>query len=271
MKLRLAAATILFFFTPLALSPVYAAVVINEIFPKPTDPANQWIELYNTGTDSVSMNLWKLENSAGNNFIIPADGIIPSKGFYTVSKSRTGIDLKADGDTVKLIDLNGTLVDSQSYQSTLGTNNSVGRSPDGGPGMTVCTTNTKNLPNDCPTPTITPSPTPSPAPAATDAPVNTPLPQSGDIPPFVAASTPGKVLGASSIIPSDTPTPTPDENVIQIPVPKTVVVSKTLVWQIIAVALSWMILAILAKMNGRRNRRKKKSVSPPPDSGPLPH
>ncbi len=44
---------------------VYASVVINELYPKPSDEQSEWIELYNSGSESVSLNLWKLENTEG--------------------------------------------------------------------------------------------------------------------------------------------------------------------------------------------------------------
>jgi hypothetical protein len=126
--------------------------------------------------------------------------------------------------------------------------------------MTLCTTNTYNKPNDCPIPTVTPTP------SVTPAPTSTPLPQSGDIPAYVAPATPtpAGVLGVS-IVPSDTPTPTPDENIIQIPLPQSITITKTVIWQILAVSLSWMILMILAVINRKWTHRKKKQSCNPED------
>jgi hypothetical protein len=269
MKNKLIVAIGLLFLTPLFAQQVYAAVLINEIFPKPTDPVNQWIELYNTGSDTVSLNLWKLENSAGTSYVIPASGSIAPQGFYTVTKSQTAIDLKADGDTVKLFDANGTLVDSESYQSTLGVSNSVGRSPDGGAGMTVCNVNTYNLPNNCPTPTGTPLPTQTNSPA----PTNTPSPtEAMTLTPTEAVfgSIPiVNVLGASTR-PTLSPTPTQSPDVVKINVPNSIEVSKINIGQIAVVAVAWMILAGIAKIASSRRRRRKQTVSPPPDTGPSP-
>lgn len=278
MKYKVISAIGLFFLTPLFAQQVFAAVVINEIFPNPnlSNGQEQWIELYNTGSDTVSLNLWKLQNSAGNTYIIPASGSITPQGFYTVTKSQSAIDLKADGDTVKLFDASGTLVDSQSYESTLGVNNSVGRGPDGGIGMTVCTTNTYNLPNNCPTPTVTPVPTATPVPTPTDtpAPTDTPIPTSAPTPAptdAVFSSIPiVNVLGATAM-PTPSPTPTLWSDIIKINIPNTIGVSKINIGQVIVVAAAWIILAIIAKISNNRRRRKKKSVSPPPDSGLSPH
>lgn len=178
-------ALLLFFFSPLLISDTFslqAAVVINEVFPITEDITKQWIELYNNGPDSVSLDRWKLENTYGEKkeFVMNASSIIPARGFLTFSQTQTGITLYKDGDTIKLFDTSNTMVDSQNYQSILGYNNAVGRSIDGEGSWINCTTATYNLPNNCPPPptplpTAIPSPTPIP-PTLTPFPTLTPTP-----------------------------------------------------------------------------------------------
>lgn len=164
---------------PFRQSFVFATVVINEIFPKPSpDETLEWIELYNTGPDPVSLDGWRLENTAGDKktYTIPSGITISENKFLTFSQTQTGINLYNEGDTVKLFDKDNHQVDSQSYPSILGYNNSMGRSIDGGGTWTVCASYTRNLPNKCPVPTPLPTPLPTPVPTNTPKPTMTPLP-----------------------------------------------------------------------------------------------
>ncbi len=141
-----------------------AAVVINEILPKPTVETEEWIELYNNGPSPVSLAGWILENTQGDakTYTIADGVVIPANGFWSFDRTQTGINLSNEGDTVKLFDNSAYQVDSQSYPSILGYNTSVGRSDAGA--WTTCTTWTKSLPNKCPNPTSTPTPTLTPIP-----------------------------------------------------------------------------------------------------------
>ncbi len=184
----------LFFLAPLLFAGrqfAFAAVVINEIYPKPAAPDEtaEWIELYNSGPESVFLDRWTLENTVGEKktFMFNASAIIAANGFLTFSRSQTGLNLHDEGDAVRLSDINNNLIDSQGYPSILGYNTSVGRSIDGAGSWTTCTTPaTYNKPNNCPPPPPTPTPLPtntptlSPTPTATLVPTptiqQTPLP-----------------------------------------------------------------------------------------------
>lgn len=165
---------------------VRAAVVINEILPKTDPSAYEWVELYNTGSDSVSLNLWKLDHTAGDgkSFVLNAGDIIQPHGFLTLSGSQTALSFSINGDTVRLFDANNNPVDSQSFPGNLGYNTSMGRTVDGDGVWAMCTTATYNTNNNCPVPsptatpmpTATPSPTDTPAPTATPTPIPTPTP-----------------------------------------------------------------------------------------------
>ncbi|HUD20254.1 MAG TPA: lamin tail domain-containing protein [Patescibacteria group bacterium] len=264
-------ATVFFLCSPLLLKGqlnVYAAVVINEILPKPSDPANQWIELYNTGTDTVSLNQWKIENTSngGKSYIIAASGSISGHGFYLINRSQSAIPLSIEGDTVKLSDPNNTAVDTQSYPGTLGFNTSMGRMPDGTGLWTICAPTapdgpyafTPNLPNNCPIPT--PSPTPTVTPVPTSTPIPTDTPTDAPTPTAMRTFAPitfGNVLGTTnSLTPTLTPSPTPGD-VLKIVIPNAIVVPKTLAIQIGIIVAAWILIAVTATIRGRRKRQKR--------------
>ena len=190
-------------------SPAFAAVVINEIFPKPSNETGEWIELYNNGPNPASLEGWKLENTAGDKktYIIGSGIIVPVNRFWTFDQTQTAISLYNEGDTVKLFKPNSDgwdTADSQSYAGTLGVNTSTGRSSDGGGAWTICAAWSKNLPNNCPPPpTMAPTviPTSPPAGGPTPRPTDT-LPDTPPIPPatFIVSgnqSSP-QVLGVAS-------------------------------------------------------------------------
>lgn len=240
-------------------SSVFAAVVINEIYPKPNDETSEWIELYNNGSESVSLNEWKLENTEGEktSFIIPASRIIAPNGFLTFPRSETNIKLNDIGDTVSLYDIGNTRIDSQSFPSTLGVNTSVGRSTDGGGSWVICTTPaTQNLPNNCPAPTSTPIPTPTMSP--TNTPIPTEIPPPTEIAPIVIATPPtAAILGAvSAPTPTHTPTPFPAD-VLGIEIPKIITISRMLIIQILVVVAAWVLLAMVARWRTRRKHGRR--------------
>jgi len=244
----------IFFLSPLLIigqSPAYAAVVINEIYPKTSDATLEWIELYNTGSDSVSLDRWALTNtdSPTKTFVMNASAIISPHGFVIFYQPQSGITFNTTGDTIKLTDTNNSIVDSQSYAGTLGYNTSMGRSPDGGTSWTVCNSPTPNLPNDCPlaTPTPTPAPTPLPTNSPTPTTVDAPMPTDYQL----SEGTTSKVVPS---IPPPTPSPTPADTLVAISIPSTIVVSRQLAIEIIIVIGAWILLTLIA-----RARRKRKS------------
>lgn len=206
-------------------SPVFAAVIINEVLPRTDDPSTEFIELYNNGADSVSLDRWTLQNTNGTtkSFMFNASSIIQSKTFLTVYQSQSGISLNSGGDTVRLSNDKNNPVDSQSYIGTLGFNTPMGRSIDGAGVWTVCTTPaTPNQPNDCPAPTPAPTALPTQIPAATPtlepSPTELPTPIPTDIPPVVIPTVPitPAVLGAIATSPSAPTTPVDNSKFIGI-------------------------------------------------------
>ena len=244
-------------------TPVRAAVVINEVYPKITNVAWEWVELYNTDSTSVSLDRWKLDHTAGDakSFILNASAIIQPHGFLTFYGSQTAINFGVDGDTVRLFDANGSLVDSQSYPGTLGYNTSIGRSADGGDGWVICTPDpyaaTPNASNNCP-PAPTPTATPIPTPTSTPTPqpkADRPLAETPTATPTSAPQTfgslipspTGQALGVTVLL---TPSPTPTTDVLQFKISKTWIAY--LLLGIAAAALSIMLVMFLRRRKIRQ-------------------
>ncbi len=229
---------------------VQAAVVINEIYPKPSDEQSEWIELFNTSSESVSLNLWKLENSEGEkkSFVINASSIIQPKGFLVFFKSQTGISLRNEGDTIRLIDPSNNEVDSQSFLGILGYNTAIGRSADGTGVWVICTSGTPNTNNSCPEPSPTPSPivsnTPTPSTSVTPIPTIEPIL-------ITPEDSPTPIIEIVYVTKIPTPTPTPLGTI-------TVSVSKIFTIQILVVSTSWALIAMIALHNKSKRIHRKK-------------
>jgi hypothetical protein len=254
---------ILFFIVPFFIkTSVRAAVVINELLPK-TEPATQeWVELYNTGSESVSLDRWRLQTATGveQTFILNASAIIAPHGFLTFTGSQTGISFAIAGDTVRLFDEKNTEMDSQSYPGILGYNTSMGRSTDGDGTWVQCTKATFNTNNDCPVPsptpeappTYTPTPTSPPQPTPTtqlkinQTPTDTPTPAQQTFGSFLPSPANSQVLGGTA---ATTPTPTPDQTKL------TLNIDKILAYQILAVAIAWGSIIVVAFARRKRGIR----------------
>ena len=177
----------------LTTSAVEASVVINEFLPNPSGPSSEdteWIELYSN--DSVDLSGWQLGDSVSL-YTIASGSSIAASGFLVFEKSTTNIALNNSGDTVRLLNAQGSVVDNHTYGST-DEDVSIGRTSNGSGSWVTCTTPTKGSDNNCsepaPSPTNTPTKTPTQAPQSTSTPTRPP------------SSTPTKKL-----TPTKTPTP----------------------------------------------------------------
>lgn len=88
-------------------------VEITELFPDPTSPAtdssDEFIELFNAGTEAALLNGWKLRDAAGHASSL--DGVSLQSGQYlALMSSQTKISLNNSGDTVSLINPAGEIV-----------------------------------------------------------------------------------------------------------------------------------------------------------------
>lgn len=159
----------------LSFSNVSAQVVINEVLPNPTgdDTGNEWVELYNSGANSVDLAGYKLKDAADHEQIISSNSIAP--GAWLTIHSQGSFSLNNSGiETINLYYVSSAdPISTFSYTgSTEG--KSWGRIPDGGSIYAGVLDPTEGTANQIP-PTPTPSPSPTPKPTPTKSPTPTPI------------------------------------------------------------------------------------------------
>ena len=144
------------------------SVVINEISPGDVVGTSSWIELHNTsGTETVELGYWRLDAESGtaeSSHYISLDASIPPGGYLVFERITTQLTIARSG-TIRLLDLDETVVDQADYTVTEG-GAAIARIPDGSSNWVVVSTPTKGSSNAVPTPTPAPTPTPSPTPIA---------------------------------------------------------------------------------------------------------
>jgi beta-lactamase superfamily II metal-dependent hydrolase len=106
-------------------------VLINEFLPSPSNNGTEWVELYNTTTNTVNIGYCYIDDVAGGSapYQIPSDTFIPPHGFWTLDRNSY---FNNTGDDVRFLKEDiSTVLDSYSYGST-GNDVSRYRLPDGG-------------------------------------------------------------------------------------------------------------------------------------------
>ncbi len=106
---------------------VSANVTINEVLPAPStqdwdgdgsaDDQDEWIELYNAGTQPVDLSGWMLDDAGGDSapYRIPSGTVLPPSSYVVFYRAETGIALDDAGDRVQLYGLGGNLLDVISF------------------------------------------------------------------------------------------------------------------------------------------------------------
>ncbi len=122
------------------ISPGYqpSTIVINEIMYTPAGGEPEWIELYNTSTDSINLKDWTISDVITTPVLakINSDVFIPSNGFLVVARDSSIINyhrlvpsklvvinlpsFNNDADGVVLRDYRGSTIDSVRYNSGWG-------------------------------------------------------------------------------------------------------------------------------------------------------
>lgn len=131
----------------LALSGIASAdVVINEMLPHAAsdwyengeigDMNDEFIELYNYGTEEVDLSGYTLTDASYRRspglYTFPQGTTIPACGFLVVYSIESGVFQGDGGDGIKLNDSSGRTVDEKSYEKAPGGDVSLSRIPDGG-------------------------------------------------------------------------------------------------------------------------------------------
>jgi len=105
---------------PTSSSTINAGVIIslniNEFIPNPdgSDEENEWIEIYNPGTNEVNLNGWKLKDASDKEYNFK-DEKITSGGYLVLNRPQTKITINNDAETLSLIAPDGTVVSQIEY------------------------------------------------------------------------------------------------------------------------------------------------------------
>ena len=130
-----------------------------------------WVELYNRGSSPADVSQWYLDTGADADdrpYQLPT-GTTMAPGAFLVFEEATTIFRIFQRGRIRLLDLYGTIVDEQDYDTNGGTG--IARMPDGADNSwVVVSAPTKGEPNFVPSPTPSPTPTPTPLPPPRPAP-----------------------------------------------------------------------------------------------------
>ena len=98
-------------------------IFINEILPSPkgSDAQNEWIEIFNENNFEVDLSGWKIQDVVGTitTYSFPKGAKIQAKGFLVLRRPTSKITLQNSGDTLKLIQPNGNIINKVTYKKAL--------------------------------------------------------------------------------------------------------------------------------------------------------
>ncbi|HTJ53147.1 MAG TPA: lamin tail domain-containing protein [Cyclobacteriaceae bacterium] len=123
-------------------------IYINELY----STGNDWIELYNDNSSSKDISGYFIYDDASDKYTLPANTIVPSKGFLilncdgTATGLNTNFKLSSDGETVYFENTSGTLVDMVEFPAMVD-GQSYARIPDGTGEFVITGSVTKNISN----------------------------------------------------------------------------------------------------------------------------
>lgn len=186
---------IVLFFYFLFVPIVNASVVLNEISPT-GDP--EWVELYNTGEESVDLSGFTLWDAAGDTADLMLEGTISAKSYLVFPHAKGWLN-DSSKETLTLKDKDNQALDSVTYSSCK-SGLSIARLPDGIGEWFMDVVATQGLVN------LFPSPTPSPSPDLSPTPSPNPSPSS--------------IESAMAMELSPTPTPNPSPSSISHSTPR---------------------------------------------------
>jgi hypothetical protein len=126
----------------------YRTIVINELLTHTDLPQQDFVELYNYGSQAVDLSGCTLSDRADTNkFVIPNPTVIPAGGFVAFTETQLGFAFSTLGEEVYLKNPTGTRVIDALRFEALENGVSMGRSPDGAPNFQELATPTLGVPN----------------------------------------------------------------------------------------------------------------------------
>jgi predicted extracellular nuclease len=159
-------------------APVRAEIRINEVLSNPvgSPEVDEFIELYNTGDESVDISAWTITDKIGTPKTYTfSQTVIEGKSFISVTHNVSQIVLNNTADGIVLKNSAGDTIDELNFEQ-IDEGISLGRFPDGhGEFVYMSPSETSsNFAPPTPTPTETPTPTKTTTPTKTLTPTRTP-------------------------------------------------------------------------------------------------
>ncbi len=96
-----------------------SSVAVSEIFPNPTgtDKGNEWIEIHNSTSTNLDLSGWKILNTTGKGFTFPPGTHLSAQGYLILTDQITKISLKNSGDQVQILDPDGSVQDTRTFEN----------------------------------------------------------------------------------------------------------------------------------------------------------
>lgn len=126
----------------------YHTIVVNELLTHTDLPQQDFVELYNYGSQAVDLSGCTLSDRADTNkFVIPNSTVIPAGGFVAFTETQLGFAFSTLGEEVYLKNPAGTrVIDALRFEAQEN-GVSMGRSPDGAPDFHELATPTSGTAN----------------------------------------------------------------------------------------------------------------------------
>jgi len=110
-------------------------IFINEFLPNPVgnDTSGEWVELFNSGNNSVSLDGWKVVSGGSTSLTVSSSKFLISGknigagGFLVLPRGETKLVLKNTDGNVSLYDASGKLIDSAGFLGSAPEGKSFGR------------------------------------------------------------------------------------------------------------------------------------------------
>lgn len=129
--------------------PKYEEIFINEV----SASGDDWVELYNTADVEKNIGGYKIYDDETDKYTLPANTVIPAKGFLVLICDGTGVGLNpnfrlsADSETVYLENASGKLIDKVEFPA-MGDGQSYARFPDGDAALALTGNTSKGFSNN---------------------------------------------------------------------------------------------------------------------------